>query len=431
MNEPSRRARWAAPLLVMWLLALGALACTQGSGEVITITATPLFDEEGRLIIPPSMTPTGPTETPIQPTPNPARSAVQSSALYTVQPGDTLGVIAARYGVTVEEIIALNPQLQNPDALEVGQTLTTPGGSLPVGPDMKLIPDSELVYGPTASDFSLTSVVKYAPGFLRAYSEDVDGEVMSGVEIIHFVARSYSINPRLLLALLEYRGEWLTNPFPPQPKIDYPMGIPRANRAGLMRQMLDAADALNAGYYGWKYRGVTMLTFDDGLRVLYASTLNPGTVAVQHMLSVGNSSTQWQRDVAPTGFFDTYLSLFGDPFARAYEPITPPDLTQPTLALPFARGEEWVYTGGPHGAYNSGPAQGAGAFPPPAPAPTSTSSPRCWLGSAATRARTSATVPVRKISNALVISRPSTSSRPGLNAASRSVSASRTRCGAS
>src|SRR5690606_15030454 len=120
------------PLLVVFLLALGALACTQGGGEVITITATPLYDEEGLVIVPPSMTPTGPTETPIEPTPNPSRSDAQSSALYTVQPGDTLGVIAARYSVTVEEIIALNPQLQNPDALEVGQSVNTPGGGLPV-----------------------------------------------------------------------------------------------------------------------------------------------------------------------------------------------------------------------------------------------------------------------------------------------------------
>ena len=366
-GQAARRRRWAAPLLVVVLLALSALACTQGSGEVITITATPLFDEDGQVIIPPSMTPTGPTKTPLQPTPNPARTGAQSGPLYTVQAGDTLGIIAQRFGVTVEELIALNPQFTNPDALEVGQTVNMPGGGLPVGPDMKLIPDSELVFGPTASDFSLASVVKYAPGFLRAYSEEVDGEVMSGVEIIHFVARSYSVNPRVLLALLEYRGEWLTNPFPPQAKIDYPMGIQRANREGLLRQMLDAADALNAGYYGWKYRGDTILTFEDGVRMLYASTLNPGTVAIQRMLSVATSSVQWQRDVAPSGFFDTYLAMFGDPFARAYEPITPPDLTQPELKLPFAQGEEWVYTGGPHGAYNSGSAWGAVDFAPPKP----------------------------------------------------------------
>ncbi len=367
MSRGSFRAHQAAPLLVALLMALAALACTQGKGEVITVTATPLFDEEGLVIIPPSMTPTGPTQTPILPTPNPPRTQPQTGSLYVVQPGDTLGTIGAQYGVTVDEMIALNPQLPDPNTLEVGQTINTPGGNILVGPDFKLIPDSELVYGPTASDFSLTGYVKYVPGFLRAYSERVGDEVMSGVEIIHFVARNYSVNPRLLLALLEHRGEWLTNPYPPQHKIDYPMGMVRSGREGLMRQMLDAADALNAGYYGWKYRGVTAVSFDDGVRVQFAPTLNPGTVGVQRMLAEATSSVQWQRDVAPTGFFQTYLSLFGDPFARAYEPITPPDLSQPELTLPFAPGEEWVYTGGPHGAYNSGSAWGAVDFAPPKP----------------------------------------------------------------
>jgi LasA protease len=51
----------------------------------------------------------------------------------------------------------------------------------------------------------------------------------------------------------------------------------------------------------------------------------------------------------------------------AYEPLTPPDLAQPALTLPFAQGEEWVYTGGPHGGYNSGSAWSAIDFAPPEP----------------------------------------------------------------
>ncbi|RPI92978.1 MAG: M23 family metallopeptidase, partial [Chloroflexi bacterium] len=68
-----------------------------------------------------------------------------------------------------------------------------------------------------------------------------------------------------------------------------------------------------------------------------------------------------------TGFFQTYLSLFGDPFALAYEPLIPDNLAQPELILPFSQGEEWVYTGGPHGAYNSGSGWAAVDFAPPKP----------------------------------------------------------------
>jgi LysM repeat protein len=44
---------------------------------------------------------------------------------YTVQPGDTLTRIAAKYGVTVSALVALN-DIQDPDRIEVGQVLEIP-----------------------------------------------------------------------------------------------------------------------------------------------------------------------------------------------------------------------------------------------------------------------------------------------------------------
>jgi LasA protease len=360
-------ARYGRSLLVAILLMAAALACTRSGDDVIYVTSTPLRDSNGNLMIPPTMTPDEPTPVPLVPTPDPTRQMPSpDSGMYLVQPGDTLGIIANRYQTTVEAILAIN-NLSNPNVLEVGQELFIPGGTIQYGPDFKLIPDSELVYGPTASDFSIAGAAKYRQGFLKAYSEDVDGEVWSGVEIIDFVAKSYSINPRLLLALLEYRGHWLSNPYPEEQQIKYPMGILEVGREGLYRQLWDTADALNAGYYGWKYRGAITASFSDGERIFYANGLNAGTVAVQYMLSLTTPTVQWQQDVHPNGFFTTYLSLFGDPFANAYEPITPPVLIQPALTLPFPAGEEWVYTGGPHGAFNSGSAWGAVDFAPPDP----------------------------------------------------------------
>lgn len=48
------------------------------------------------------------------------------SRKYTVQPGDTLGGIAQRFGVTAAVLIQTN-RLTNPDSLTVGQRLTIPG----------------------------------------------------------------------------------------------------------------------------------------------------------------------------------------------------------------------------------------------------------------------------------------------------------------
>ncbi len=49
---------------------------------------------------------------------------------YTVKDGDTLSAIAARFGATVDDIIALN-NIADPNALQVGQNLLIPGGALP------------------------------------------------------------------------------------------------------------------------------------------------------------------------------------------------------------------------------------------------------------------------------------------------------------
>lgn len=49
---------------------------------------------------------------------------------HVVQPGDTLYVIASRYGVSFESLILANG-LPNPDILEVGQILVIPGSSAP------------------------------------------------------------------------------------------------------------------------------------------------------------------------------------------------------------------------------------------------------------------------------------------------------------
>ncbi|CAN5821126.1 hypothetical protein BH24CHL6_BH24CHL6_02060 [soil metagenome] len=67
---------------------------------------------------PPNLQPT-PT---LPPTPTPAASA----RLYTVQAGDTLFLIARRHGLTVEQLLLANPQLANPDLVQIGQVLIIP-----------------------------------------------------------------------------------------------------------------------------------------------------------------------------------------------------------------------------------------------------------------------------------------------------------------
>jgi LysM repeat protein len=45
-----------------------------------------------------------------------------TTRLYTIRYGDTLGAVAIHFGVTVDDIIALNPKIE-PTALRVGQKI--------------------------------------------------------------------------------------------------------------------------------------------------------------------------------------------------------------------------------------------------------------------------------------------------------------------
>lgn len=47
---------------------------------------------------------------------------------YTVMPGDTLKKIAEKYGLTVEKITAINPQIKDPNLIYPGQVITLPAG---------------------------------------------------------------------------------------------------------------------------------------------------------------------------------------------------------------------------------------------------------------------------------------------------------------
>lgn len=55
-----------------------------------------------------------------------ASNIPEQTSQYTVQPGESLSVIAQRFGTTVSELQSLN-DISNPDYLQVGQVLTVPG----------------------------------------------------------------------------------------------------------------------------------------------------------------------------------------------------------------------------------------------------------------------------------------------------------------
>ena len=361
-------------ILLLLAFGLGACALQQPNTIVITATFQPAPSD--------GQPPVVPQGTPIQPTNSPTRILLPTTAPqdYTVAAGDTLSAIAAANGVSVETLLSVN-NLSNPDNLIIGQVIHLPASPTIEGSNFKIIPDSRLVRAPGSSKFDVQAFIDEQPGFLRNATDTINNVVYSGAQVVQRIALEYSVDPRLLLALLEYKAKLLSNPSPTDTEQNYALGAPVSvsgnDRHGLYFQLAWAADRLNYGYYGWNLTGLTTMEFSDHTRILFARGLNAATIGIQYLLSQNSDYPTWQQAVSENGLYRTYVNLFGDPFYGALASIIPDNLQQPTLTFPFPAGQTWYFTGGPHGGWGDGSAWAAVDFAPPDDITTVTSS--CYV----------------------------------------------------
>ncbi len=314
----------------------------------------------------PSQTPAPPpTALPMQtptPTPGPTASPDIAAVPIRVRQGEFLSTIAARYGVSLGEIIAYN-HIENPNAVAAGQRLMIPYPANRTTPAKTLLPDSEVVYGPGYVGFDTEAFVQEQGGWLAQYAKPwYDGQTLGGAQLVDYVAMRYSVGPRVLLALLEARSGWVTNPEEPQGAAkDFPLGH-LATGGGLEVQLEWAAASLNSGFYGWMERGETGIRFRDYSIARGAPGLNPGTIAIQRVLAQDVTFDELPGEI--DAFMAAYQRLFGDPFQHDQGRVLPWDLQQPPLQLPWQPDEWWYLTGGPHGAWGASSSWAALDFVP-------------------------------------------------------------------
>jgi LasA protease len=294
----------------------------------------------------------------------------QSSIVYETQSGESLEVVAIHFGVDPEEISSAEI-LPETGFLTPGTILFIPNRLLgiPSTPAVKLLPDSEIVYGPSAVDLDIPKYIDDQGGFLSEYKEylAIPGWI-SGAGSIQKLAFESSINPRLLLVYLQMKSGWVLGE--PISGVDekYPLGYKNPFYQGLYQELRLLVQELDAGYYGWRSGALTELQFNDGLTLRIAPSLNAGTVAIQYLLSQHLDYIEWLQAVDPKSeFIALYSMMFGDPWERAalVEPSYPPGLIQPYFSFPFEVGVPWTFTGGPHPAWEKESALAALDFAPP------------------------------------------------------------------
>lgn len=315
---------------------------------------------------PPASNPTGV----FQPSPEPSATVDQVPGElvdYIVQSGDTLTSIAAHFNTTTEEILQVNQNFPiEMTTLPHGLPLIIPAYLLPLtSSSFQVIPDSEVINGPSAVDFDITTEIESRPGFLKSMGDYLYKRSRSAAEVIEIVSQEYSIHPRLLLTLLEFQSGALTKPVPSESNRVFPIGVEDQLYRGLYWQLTWAASRINDGYYGWRMGVLEQFTVSDGHILRPNPWLNAGTVGLYNLFSGLYGLDELVSIMGVDGFQRTYSDLWGDPFEKSIE-LIPANLIQPEMGLPFEPNIIWDYSAGPHFSWGSSLPLGAIDFAPPA-----------------------------------------------------------------
>ena len=200
--------------------------------------------------------PLEPTPVPPEPTPTQVLQPTSvtpevntSPILYYTQAADTLPVVAVRFGVQPHEITSPAP-IPETSLLPPNQLLIIPRRLMNTTDPQHILPDSEVVYSPSAINFDIQAFAEQAGGFLGTHNEWLKStHTTTAADIVQRVALENSINPRLLLALLEYQSGLVYGQPVSQNQIDYPMDFVNPNQKGLYQQLVWVVNHLSVGYY--------------------------------------------------------------------------------------------------------------------------------------------------------------------------------------
>jgi hypothetical protein len=287
--------------------------------------------------------------------------------LYYTIAGDSLPVVSLHFGVDMSEITSPDP-LKKEGLLPPGQLLIIPNTLEETSSKTILLSDSEVTFSPSTIDFDIQGYIDEAGGYLSTYKEWLKTtEWTTGADIIARVALEYSVNPRLLLAFLEYKSGWVFGEPDTQSEITYPMGYENPMKHDLYLQSAWFAGTVMQGYYGWREGRKLLIVFSDGNMVRLAPELNAGSIGLMNVFSYLYSSEDWDNSLyGEDNFFDLHERMFSNPWIRAEatEPLIPADTLQPEMILPFEVGHIWNFVAGPHAAWSSADVWAALDFAP-------------------------------------------------------------------
>lgn len=284
---------------------------------------------------------------------------------YVAQSGDSLELLAWRFGSSRREILFHNPDIpEDITTLPPGYPMQMPIYYKPFwGTSFQIIPDAVFINGPEAVGFDTKAFLSSTPGWFKQYRGPVEGIWMDAHEIINHYAITYSINPKLLLALIEFQTGALSNPERNEASEEAFLGFQNQHK-GVSLQLSYVASLLNDYFYRFFNMELGQIDHPDGTVENIDPWQNSATVALQLYFTHLYEGEYYKRAIGPDGFARVFTGMFGDPWTRNLT-VMPGSLTQPEMRLPFAKNTVWSYTGGPHASWGNAKPWAAIDFAPP------------------------------------------------------------------
>lgn len=195
-----------------------------------------------------------------------------------------------------------------------------------------LISNDQFVFRPDKYEWNIQGFLDAQPGVLKSYQFQTDSGLFTAKEEIEFLAFQYSINPQVILAILEVEDQLLSNPNPSEESIVSQDVV--AENGIFSAHVRQIAETLYLGYY---------VSLDEGYAEFSA------TRAILATLTKETKPEKWNRDDWELGyaFQAIFENYFGNPVEVFEEPLTLS--TTPVFQLPWTEGHFWRYgSKGPH-----------------------------------------------------------------------------------
>ncbi|MBC8075645.1 MAG: peptidoglycan DD-metalloendopeptidase family protein, partial [Chloroflexales bacterium] len=207
----------------------------------------------------------------------------------------------------------------------------TPGGATPTPtpphPADDLFDPWRFSYEPNFAQAGIQSFLDAQPGILKGARIQVGDRSQPFAEVLVGMTSLFSVNPKILLAMLEQQGRLLSIAQPSPAQLAQAMGYDADGRRGLWGQLRWAAVELR--HAARDYPAGTTITFADGSKRDLGAVSMP-RYALSRTLALTTSPAGLNARLG--GFLETYTRLFGDP---RQVPLDWPAPAQPFMRAPM------------------------------------------------------------------------------------------------